>query len=63
MKRGYGGSYSLKVHSIRKYFKTQLLALGVQSDYVDYMMSHTIDTYHDIQMKSIEFPRNIYAAS
>jgi len=63
LKPGYGGSYSLKVHSIRKYFKTQLLALGVQSDYVDYMMGHTIDTYHDIQMKGIEFLRNIYAAS
>jgi len=63
LKKGYGRSYSLKVHSIRKYFKTQLLALGVQSDYVDYMMGHTIDTYHDIQMKGIEFLRNIYAAS
>ena len=63
LKKGYGRLYSLKVHSIRKYFKTQLLALGVQSDYVDYMMGHTIDTYHDIQMKGIEFLRNIYAAS
>jgi site-specific recombinase XerD len=63
LKKGYGRTYSLKVHSIRKYFKTQLLALGVQSDYVDYMMGHTIDTYHDIQMKGIEFLRNIYAAS
>jgi len=63
LKQGYGGSYDLKVHSIRKYFKTQLLALGVQPDYVDYMMGHTIDTYHDIQMKGVEFLRNIYAAS
>ena len=63
LKRGYGGSYSLKVHSIRKYFKTQLLALGVQADYVDYMMGHTIDVYHDIQMKGIDYLRNIYAAS
>ncbi|MGQ9641796.1 MAG: tyrosine-type recombinase/integrase [Candidatus Bathycorpusculaceae bacterium] len=63
LKKGYGRSYSLKVHSIRKYFKTQLLALGVQPDYVDYMMGHTIDTYHDIQMKGVEFLRNIYAAS
>jgi intergrase/recombinase len=41
--------YDLRVHSLRKYFKTQMLALGVQADYVDYMMGHTIDTYHDIQ--------------
>ncbi len=44
----------MKVHSIRKYFKTQLLALGVRSDYVDYMMGHTIDTYRGIQMKGVE---------
>lgn len=63
LKQGYGGSYDLKVHSIRKYFKTQLLALGVQPDYVDYMMGHTIDIYHDIQMNGVEFLRNIYATS
>jgi hypothetical protein len=55
--------YELRVHGLRKYSKTQMLALGVQPDYVDYMMSHTLDTYHDIQMKGIEFLRNIYASS
>ncbi|MCX6660431.1 MAG: hypothetical protein NTX81_08675 [Candidatus Bathyarchaeota archaeon] len=39
------------------------MALGVQSDYIDYMMGHTIDTYHDIQMKGVEFLRNVYASS
>ena len=63
LKEPVGRMYDLRVHSLRKYFKTQLLALGVQSDYVDYMMGHTVDTYHDIQMKGIEFLRNIYAAS
>ena len=47
--------YELRVHSLRKYFKTQLLALGVQPDYVDYMMGHTVDTYHDVQMKGVDF--------
>ena len=55
--------YDLKVHSIRKYFKTQLIALGVQADYVDYMMGHTVDTYHDIQSLGVEKLRNIYASS
>ncbi|MCW4003053.1 MAG: hypothetical protein NWE95_03970, partial [Candidatus Bathyarchaeota archaeon] len=55
--------YDLRVHSLRKYFKTQLLALGVQPDYVDYMMGHTVDTYHDIQSIGIDKLRNIYAAS
>lgn len=56
------GGYTLKAHSLRKFFKTQLMALGVQSDYIDYMMGHTIDTYNDIQMKGVEFLRGIYAA-
>ncbi len=54
--------YELKVHSLRKFFKTQLMSLGMQPDYIDYMMGHTIDTYHDIQMKGIEFLRSIYTA-
>ena len=48
---------------IRKYFKTHLLSLGVKGDYVDYMMGHTIDVYHDIQMKGIEYLPRVYAAS
>jgi len=63
LKRNKGRIYDLKVHGIRKYFKTQLIALGVQSDYVDYMMGHTVDTYHDIQSLGVEKLRNIYAAS
>jgi site-specific recombinase XerD len=57
------GGYDLRVHSLRKFFKTQLMALGVQSDYIDYMMGHTVDTYHDIQSKGIEFLRNLYASA
>jgi site-specific recombinase XerD len=63
LKAGQNGGYDLRVHSIRKFFKTQLMALGVQSDYVDYMMGHTVDTYHDIQSKGVEFLRNIYAGA
>ena len=37
------------------------MALKVQPDYIDYMMGHTIDTYHDIQSKGVEFLRGIYA--
>jgi site-specific recombinase XerD len=55
--------YKVKVHSLRKFFKTQLLALGVQPDYVNCMMGHTIDTYHDVQSKGIEFLRGIYTAA
>ncbi len=55
--------YKLRAHSIRKFFRTQLSALGVDRDYIEYMMGHTISTYHDIDMKGIEFIRGIYVAS
>jgi len=58
-----GGLYALRVHSIRKYFKTQMIASGVQPDYVDYFMGHTVDTYHDIQSLGIDKLRSIYAAA
>ena len=40
-----------------------MLALGVQPDYVDYFMGHTVDTYHDIQSLGIDRMRSIYAAA
>ena len=55
--------YELRLHSLRKYFKTQLSALGVQSDYVDYMMGHTISVYNDVQSLGVEKLRNVYAAA
>ena len=39
------------------------MSLNVQADYIEYMMGHTISTYHDIQMKGVEFLRGIYATS
>ena len=38
-------------------------ALGIQTDYVDFMMGHTISTYHDIQSKGVEFLRNLYTTA
>lgn len=55
--------YEIRPHSLRKFFRTQMAAGGVERDYIDYMMGHTVSTYHDIQMKGIEFLRNIYCAS
>ena len=63
LKAGQNGGYDLRVHSIRKFFKTQLMALGIQADYVDYMMGHTVDTYHDIQSKGVDWLRNVYATA
>jgi site-specific recombinase XerD len=61
--KSMGRYYDLRTHSVRKYFKTQLIALGVQPDYVDYMMGHTVDTYNDIQSIGIDKLRFIYAAA
>ena len=58
-----GGRYELCVHSLRKFFKTQLMALAVQTDYVEYMMGHTVSIYNDVQSKGIEFLRNVYASA
>jgi len=59
----FGRRYELRTHSIRKFFRTQMAALGVDRDYIEYMMGHTISTYHDIKMKGVEFLRGIYIAS
>jgi hypothetical protein len=40
-----------------------MAALGVDRDYIEYMMGHTISTYHDIKMKGTEYLRGIYIAS
>ena len=61
--KSVGRRYDLRVHSIRKFFRTQLAALGMPTDYIEYMMGHTISTYHDIEMKGIEYLRDIYSAS
>jgi integrase len=56
--------YDLRAHSIRKYFRTQLGANStIPTDYIDFMMGHTISTYNDIKMKGVEFLRNLYASS
>jgi site-specific recombinase XerD len=63
IKQRNGRMYDLRVHSIRKFFRTQLAALGVQADYIEYMMGHTISTYHDIQSIGIDKLRNLYQSS
>ena len=40
-----------------------MAAVGVQTDYIEYMMGHKTSTYLDIRMKGVEFLRNVYAAS
>ncbi|MGB9727415.1 MAG: tyrosine-type recombinase/integrase [Nitrososphaeria archaeon] len=55
--------FDVRVHSLRKYFRTQMFAAGVPSEYIEYMMGHKISTYLDIRMKGVEFLRNIYRSA
>jgi len=62
--KGEAKRYQVRPHSLRKYFRTQLGAIStIPTDYIDYMMGHTISTYNDIRMKGIEFLRDLYASS
>ena len=40
--------YSVRTHSLRKFFKSQLSTAKIDSDIVEYMMGHTISTYEDV---------------
>ena len=64
IKKGNTKRYQLRAHSLRKYFRTQLGSIStIPTDYIEYMMGHTISTYNDIKMKGVEYLRNLYASS
>jgi hypothetical protein len=52
LKEPKGRMYDLRTHSVRKFFKTQIMSLGCLEPYADYMMGHKTDTYIDIEMKA-----------
>jgi len=58
-----GRRYELRAHSLRKFFKTQMTARGVPSEYVEYMMGHVISTYNDVKSLGVERLRQIYASA
>jgi hypothetical protein len=55
--------HEVRIHSLRKFFRTQLVSLGVPTEYVEYIMGHKLSTYSDISMKGVEFLRQIYASA
>ena len=64
IQKGSRKRYDLRPHSIRKYFRTQLGSLStIPTDYIEYMMGHTISTYNDVKMKGTDFLRNLYAST
>ncbi len=58
-----GPKYTLRPHSLRYYFRTQLTALGVSPEYAEFMLGHKTAQYNDIRMKGPEFLRAIYATA
>jgi hypothetical protein len=64
IEKGEAKRYPIRAHSLRKYFRTLLGAIStIPTDYIDYMMGHTVSTYNDIRMKGIEHLRSLYATS
>ncbi len=55
--------YTVRTHSLRKFFRSQLSATKIDHDMIQYMMGHTIDTYEDVQSLGIETLRNIYISA
>ena len=55
--------YEFSPHSFRKFFRTQMAFLGVDKEYINYMLGHKTDTYFDAEMKGIEYLRHIYQQS
>lgn len=55
--------YSVRTHSLRKFFRTQMSAVKLDSEIINYMMGHTVDTYEDVQSLGVETLRNMYASA
>lgn len=55
--------YSVRTHSLRKYFRTQLSAAKIDTDIIQYMMGHVTDTYQDSRSLGVEKLRELYIAA
>ncbi len=55
--------YSVRTHSLRKFFRTQMSAVKIDSEIINYMMGHTVDTYEDVQSLGVETLRNMYQSA
>jgi len=57
---GEGKRHEVRVHSLRKYFRTWLASRGVPAEYIEYMMGHRTSRYNDIKSLGIEYLRELY---
>ncbi len=52
--------YELRIHSLRKWFKTQMIDRGVAEKFSEYFMGHKLDTYSEVRDLGVERLRQIY---
>ena len=52
--------FDIRPHSTRKFFRSQLAFLGVDRDFIEYMLGHKVSGYFDVKAKGIEYLRSIY---
>jgi len=62
-KKNKHGGYELRVHSIRKFFKTRAVGSGMPESHADFMMGHVTDTYNQVQSLGIEKLRAVYKSA
>jgi len=55
-----GKPHPLRVHSLRKYFRTMMAIKGIPAEFIEYMMGHKISRYNDIKSQGVEHLRKIY---
>jgi site-specific recombinase XerD len=55
--------YSVRTHSLRKFFRTQMSAVKLDSEIINYMMGQTVDTYEDVQSLGVETLRSMYQSA
>lgn len=55
--------YDLKPGSLRIFFRSQLAFLGVDREYIEFMMGHRTDRYRDMKMRGVEYLRRVYHSS
>ncbi len=58
--RNKNGGYELRVHTLRKCFKTWLVPKGVPESHIEYMMGHVTDVYDQVQSLGVEKLRSEY---
>lgn len=55
--------YEPSTHSLRKFFRTELVLAGVDDDCIEYMMGHKGNRYNDVELRGVEYLRDVYLSS